>query len=186
MAMCIFPSIGGAAENQTVDNNLKIGLNDNKSGLEVNAASKTKVKAKTVRKAKTTKKYKKTKATYKKSKKSKYRKVKAASRYKRSSYSSSSAGFVSDGTTDSIMKSGARYGYRRGVSSAASMQSAGAGDCWAMSEYLNSQFQSAGYSSRVVQYRTSYSSKHRSVQLNQNGRWVTVPYRAYGYNSMFV
>ena len=84
------------------------------------------------------------------------------------------------------MRSGAKYGYRRGVSSASAMQRAGAGDCWAMSEYLNSRFKAAGYNSRIIQYATSYSSRHRSVQLNLNGKWVTVPYRAYGYNGIFL
>jgi hypothetical protein len=204
MAMCIFPSIGGAAENQTVDNNVKIGLNDNNSGLEVNAASKTTVNAK-----KTTKRYKKTTMRYKKSTK-KYRKVKVRYRYKgkwrykwvnksynsvsaHSSYSSSSyrpsattGSWSDDPVLDGIMRSGSGFGYRSGVSTAAAMQSVGAGDCWAMSQYLNGQFQAAGYQSRVIQYATSYSSQHRSVQVYRNGGWQTVPYRAYGYNSMFV
>jgi len=84
------------------------------------------------------------------------------------------------------MKSGSKYGYRRSIRTAAAMQSAGVGDCWAINEYLHGKFQTAGYNSRVIQYATSYSSRHRSVQLNQNGKWITVPYRAYGYNCLFV
>jgi hypothetical protein len=183
-----------------MDNNAKIGLSESKDAVNVNAAYKTKkVKAKKVSKYKKT--YKKLKATYKKVKVTvrykykgkwryktvyRYKKVSAASSYKRTSYSSSTAGWSSDATIDSIMRSGAKYGHRRGISSASAMQSAGAGDCWAMSEYLNSKFRAAGYNSRIIQYATSYSSRHRSVQLNLNGKWVTVPYRAYGYNSMFV
>ncbi len=174
--MFIFPSSIGAADQSASDNSAKIGINDN-NAVTVNAASKSKkFKAKKVSKAKKT--YKKT--TYK------YKKVKASSNYSKTSYKSSSARFTSDSTIDSIMRSGAKYGYKRGVSSSSAMQSVGAGDCWAMSEYLNNQFKASGYNSRVIQYKTSYSSKHRSVQINQNGKWITVPYRSYGYNRMFV
>ena len=185
MAMFIFPGAIGAAD-QDAPSNSVVGLDESKDAVKVNAAYKSKkVKAKKVKKV-SKKTYKKAKATYKKYKKYRYKKVRASSSYSRSYYRSSSAGWNSDSTIDSIMRSGSKYGYRRGVSSASAMKSAGAGDCWAMSEYLNSQFKAAGYNSRVIQYATSYSSRHRSVQLNQNGKWVTVPYRAYGYNRMFV
>ncbi|MGB9936246.1 MAG: hypothetical protein ACPK7O_00855 [Methanobacterium sp.] len=201
MAMFIFPGAIGATD-QNAPSNSAIGLNEtlkhgmfgapknsknflsDKDVVKVNAAYKSKkVKAKKVKKV-TKKTYKKTKATYKYKKY--YKKVRASSSYSRSYYRSSSAGWASDSTIDSIMRSGSKYGYRRGISSASAMQSAGAGDCWAMSEYLNSKFRAAGYNSRVIQYATKYSSRHRSVQLYQNGKWVTVPYRAYGYNGMFV
>ncbi|MDI6724077.1 MAG: hypothetical protein QMD61_05470 [Methanobacterium sp.] len=203
MAMCIFPSVGGVEDQNASDNSAKIGLNKDIQPLEVNAASKYK-KYKKTKKYKKVKKYKKAK-TYKNAKKYKYKRVKvryksrgkwktkwvykkvnAASSYETSYYRTSSAGWTSNPQLDTIMRSGAKYGYRRGISTAAAMQRAGAGDCWAMSEYLNGKLKSAGYNSRIVQYATSYSSKHRSVQVYQNGKWVTVPYRAYGYNSMFV
>jgi hypothetical protein len=84
------------------------------------------------------------------------------------------------------MKSAAGYGYSSGVSTASGLVRYKAGDCWAYSAYLNGKFQAAGYKSRVIQYATSYSSRHRSVQLYQNGQWKTVPYRAYGYNYLIV
>lgn len=208
--MFIFPPSVGAADQNAMDNSAKIGLSE-KDAVKVNAAYKSKkVKSKKVSKYKKTYKktykkaktsYKKAKATYKRVKTTirykykgkwryktvyRYKKASAASSYSRSYYSSSSAGWTSDSTIDAIMRSGAKYGYRSGISTAAAMQRAGAGDCWAMSEYLNSKFQAAGYQSRIIQYATSYSSRHRSVQLNQNGKWVTVPYRAYGYNYLFV
>lgn len=109
-----------------MDNNAKIGLSESKDAVNVNAAYKTKkVKAKKVSKYKKT--YKKLKATYKKVKVTvrykykgkwryktvyRYKKVSAASSYKRTSYSSSTAGWSSNATIDSIMRSGAKYGYR--------------------------------------------------------------------------
>lgn len=201
--------LGGTLKHEMLGapKNSKNLLSD-KGTLEVNAASK-KIKAKKANKYKKThrktfkkaKTYRKVKATYKKTKVTtryksngkwkyktvyKYKKVKASSTYSGSNYRSNSAEWASDSTIDSIMRSGAKYGYRRGISTAAAMQSAGAGDCWAMSEYLHGKFQAAGYNSRIIQYATSYSSRHRSVQLNQNGKWITVPYRAYGYRWEFV
>ena len=113
--------------------------------------------------------------------------VKAASSTSTNYYTSSGkADTFSDPKLNSIMKSAAGYGYRSGVSTASGLVKYGAGDCWAYSAYLDSKFKSAGYKSRVIQYATSYSSRHRSVQLYQNGAWKTVPYQAYGYNSLIV
>ena len=195
MVMCIFPSFGGAINQNASDKNAKIGLSNDIQPLEVNAASKYKKTKKIAKKYKKYKKaskykYKKVKVRYKYKGKWRtkyvYKKVSAAYNYQTSYYRSSSAGWTSDSNLDAIMRSGAKYGYRRGISTAAAMQRAGAGDCWAMSEYLNGKFKTAGYNSRVIQYATSYSSRHRSVQVYQKGKWVTAPYRAYGYNSMFV
>jgi hypothetical protein len=190
--MCIFPSVGGAADPIASNDNAKIGPSEDIKPVEVNAAyKKVKVKTKVKVKVKVRYKYKgkwRTKYVYKYKYRYvyKYVKVKAASSYSKTYYSSSSSGFKSDATIDSIMRSGAKYGYRSGISTASAMVNAGAGDCWAMSDYLNSKFKAAGYQSRIIQYATSYSSRHRSVQLYQNGKWITVPYRAYGYNGMFV
>jgi lysozyme family protein len=106
----------------------------------------------------------------------------------KSSTSSASKSVSSKTSTSSlseILASGAKYGYSHSASTAAGMIAIGSGDCWAMSDYLYSKLQAAGIESRIVQYSTSYSSRHRSVQLYQNGAWVDVPYSSYGYSSMF-
>lgn len=175
--MFVFPSAIGAADQNAPDNGVTIGPNESKSVL-VHAASKKKVK-KTYKKVKAKKTYKK---TYKKS----YKKAKAASRYSRSSYKSSGSADTSDATLNSIMRSAAGYRYSSAHHTGAELVRYGSGDCWAFSDYLNSRFQAAGYQSRIVQYATSYSSRHRAVQLYQNGAWKTVPYRAYGYPSLIV
>jgi hypothetical protein len=92
---------------------------------------------------------------------------------------------TSSSSLSQILASGAKYGYSHSASTAAGMMSCGSGDCWAMSDYLYSRLQAAGIESRIVQYSTAYSSRHRSVQLYQNGAWVDVPYSSYGYSTMF-
>ena len=172
--MCIVPSALGTENQNASDNNAKIGLKENKNVLEVNAASKKKKTSTKVKSKKTTKK-----VTTKK--------VKAASTTKKTYTSYSTSGSWSDDSTlDSIVRAGSRYGYSHSYHTGAQLVAHGAGDCWAMSDYLNGQFQAAGYQSRIIQYATSYSSRHRSVQVMRNGAWQTVPYRSYGYNYLFV
>jgi len=92
---------------------------------------------------------------------------------------------TSSASLSAILASGAKYGYSHSASTAAGMVAIGSGDCWAMSEYLYGKLSAAGIHSRIVQYSTAYSARHRSVQLYQNGAWVDVPYSSYGYSTMF-
>ncbi len=85
----------------------------------------------------------------------------------------------------SIMKGAAKYGYSHSASTAAAMERIGAGDCWAMSDYLYTKMTAAHMHARIIQYPTAYSSRHESVQYKQNGVWVNAPYKSYGLNSMF-
>lgn len=84
-----------------------------------------------------------------------------------------------------ILKTAAKFGYSGAASDATGLERIGAGDCWAMSDYLHKKFKKAGIKSRIVQYPTSYVSNHRSVQYYKGGNWVDVPYRSYGINMMF-
>lgn len=185
MVMCVFPSVVGASDQIASGNNAKIGLNEHKNVLEVNAASSVKVKVwykswyKSHGKLKYVWKY------YYKYKSTST--AKAASSYSTSYYtSSSSANTFSDSKLNSIMKSDAQFGYSHAYHTGAELEKHHCGDCWAFSDDLNAKFKTAGYKSRIIQYATSYSSNHRSVQLYQNGQWKTVPYRAYGYNYLIV
>jgi hypothetical protein len=85
----------------------------------------------------------------------------------------------------SIMKGAAKYGYSHAASTAAAMERIGAGDCWAMSDYLYTKMTAAGITTRIIQYATSFSQRHRSVQYEENGVWINVPYKQYGVNMMF-
>lgn len=57
----------------------------------------------------------------------------------------------------------------------------GTGDCWDNSAYLYGKLSSSGTQSRIIQYGTSLSSRHRSVQVYKNGRWVDYNYKSNGY-----
>jgi hypothetical protein len=215
MIMCIIPSAIGTENQVASDNIAKIGLKEDKNVLEVNAASKTKkVKAKTKKTTKKVKAKKTYKKTYKKVKAkktsykvkvryyskgkwrykyvTKYRTVSAASTTTTTttpttSVSSSSSGaWGDDPTLDAIIRSGSGFSYSSAHHTGAELEKYGSGDCWAFSDYLNTKLQAAGYQSRIIQYATSYSSQHRSVQVMRNGAWQTVPYRAYGYPSLIV
>jgi hypothetical protein len=84
-----------------------------------------------------------------------------------------------------IMQSAARYGYSHDAHTAAAMEAIGAGDCWAMSDYLYLKMTAAGITTRIIEYATAYSANHRSVQYFENGEWINVPYKQYGVNMMF-
>lgn len=84
----------------------------------------------------------------------------------------------------SIMKDASKYRYG-GPSTVEGMIASGRGDCWAMSDYLYKRMAKAGMKARIIQYPTSYSSRHRSVQYYKNGKWYNVPYRKYFSTNMF-
>lgn len=69
--------------------------------------------------------------------------------------------------------SSSKYGYTNGM------------DCWAMSDYISGQLNSQGYTTRIIQYPTSMSSNHRTVQYYSNGNWVNYDYAGNGYNQIY-
>jgi hypothetical protein len=190
IVMCVFPSVVGASDQNASDNSAQIGLKGSTNVLEVNAASSVKVKVGYKHWYKHWyKSYGKWRYVWKYTWNYYYKTstVKAASSSSSSSYTSSGkANTFSDPTLNSIMKSAAGYGYSHSYHTGTDLAKHHCGDCWAYSDYLNNKFHAAGYQSRVVQYATGYSSRHRSVQLYQSGEWKTVPYRAYGYNYLIV
>jgi hypothetical protein len=163
-----------------------------KSYKKVKASSKTSTKTYS-----TSSKYRKTyykKVVYYKRvySKGKYRYVKAyryvkSYTYVKKTYTTYSgvATVDSESKEATILRGAARYGYSGAAHDGATMEKIGAGDCWAMSDYLQTKFSTAGIKSRVVQYANGYSSRHRSVQLYQNNKWLDVPYKQYGVNQMF-
>ena len=61
-----------------------------------------------------------------------------------------------------------------------------AGDCWGCSAIIACELKDKGVTVRVMQYPTSASSRHRSVQYkDSNGEWNNFPYRKYGFSSSF-
>jgi hypothetical protein len=83
------------------------------------------------------------------------------------------------------MKGATKFGYSHDAHTAAAMEAIGAGDCWAMSDYLYLKMTSAGITTRIIEYATAYSANHRSVQYFENGEWNNVPYKKYGVSMMF-
>lgn len=64
-------------------------------------------------------------------------------------------------------------------------QGKGKGNCWTTSAILYNNLKRSGKKVRIVQYRTSLSSKHRSVQIYRHGGWVDFDYRGNGYASLY-
>lgn len=91
----------------------------------------------------------------------------------------------SPATIDSIFKKAAKYGYSSAAHDAEGLMRIGSGDCWAMSDYLFKQLKTSKVKARIVQYATAYASNHRSVQYCNNGAWIDVPYRSYGFHVNF-
>ena len=143
-----------------------LSANQNSGNVLVNAAYKKTKKVKTYKKTKSYKKVKAYKKSYKKVKayKKSYKKVRA---YKKS---------YKKTKTYKRVKAASTYTYSYGK---------GVGDCWANSDYLMGQLTKAGVKARIIQYRTSMSSRHRSVQLYKNGNWVDYDYKANGYRMRY-
>lgn len=89
------------------------------------------------------------------------------------------------GSLEGIMKESAKFRYSHACHDAQCMQSGGHGDCWAHADWLYSRLTQAGIKARILQYATSASPRHRSVQILQNGAWVDVPYKQYNVSSLF-
>lgn len=58
----------------------------------------------------------------------------------------------------------------------------GVGDCWTNSAALYARLTGSGQKARIIQYASSYSPRHRSVQVYQNGAWTNYNYKANGYS----
>jgi len=61
----------------------------------------------------------------------------------------------------------------------------GTGDCWTNSAILYNQLKKSGKKVRIIQYATSLSPRHRSVQVCQNGKWVDYNYKSNGYAKLY-
>lgn len=75
--------------------------------------------------------------------------------------------------------------YSNACQTADCVKQTGGGDCWGCSDLLYTELTAKGIQARIMQYPTSSSSRHRSVQYYDNGEWKNFPYRQYGFNSLF-
>jgi hypothetical protein len=92
---------------------------------------------------------------------------------------------ASTGSLEGILDKASKYKYCKGTSTASAMEQKGCGDCWAMSEYIYNQLSMANIKSRVVQYVTTMSGRHQSVQLFNNGEWTDLNYDNYKFDYRF-
>lgn len=87
---------------------------------------------------------------------------------------------------DEVGKMAAKKSYSNACQSYDCMKSGGAGDCWAMSNFISCELKARNIDTKILEYVTAYSDQHRSVQYkDSNGKWKNFPYRKYGVNSMF-
>lgn len=84
-----------------------------------------------------------------------------------------------------ILEEGSKFNYVRGLNSSASRLPAEGGDCWAMSDWLYKNIKKTDLECRIIQYETSLSTKHRSVQIKSECIWMDLPYEKYGFDSRF-
>lgn len=100
---------------------------------------------------------------------------------------STSVTVTPDDVFKAITKLAFKYKYKQGVSTTYSaMKKSGYGDCHAFSELVFTELKRYGVSCKIVQYKTNYSSNHRSVMYkNTKGKWADFPYREYGWNTHF-
>jgi hypothetical protein len=85
------------------------------------------------------------------------------------------------GDANSIASEAAKYKYCGACQDASCMINKGCGSCWAMSEFIYNKCKAAGIPARILQYKTTMSSRHRSVQIQQGGKWVNFPYGKLDY-----
>lgn len=78
------------------------------------------------------------------------------------------------------------YDLDNGGSSYDDLIKIGRGDCWAFSEFIFNRLSEAGVSCRIMEYSTSMSPAHRSVQYRDgNGQWINFPYREFGWGNRY-
>ncbi|MEG3223951.1 MAG: hypothetical protein BME94_00105 [Methanobacteriales archaeon Met13] len=165
--LCILP-LAGVVDNQNSGQSTSIATEKNTNLVNFNSASST------VSKPEVNAAYKKSyKRTYTRSTK-KYRTSRSRTSRSRTSRSRTSRSRYARAayTTRS------RTSYRGGAYTSGK----GVGDCWANSEYLYNKLVSSGQNARILQYASSMSSRHRSVQVYQNSKWVNYDYRGNGYS----
>ena len=105
--------------------------------------------------------------------------------YSGSSSSATSSGDI-DNAVDEVGKKWHGIGYSGECQTYSCVQSTHRGDCWGCSDTIACELISRGVTTRILQYGTSYSDVHRSVQYQDaTGNWQDFPYRKYGFNSLF-
>lgn len=99
--------------------------------------------------------------------------------------SSASAQTGNMGNIEGILSTAAKFKYGSNCGTGDCIEKKGMGDCWNMSEWLYNKLTLAGVRARIVEYPTSMSPRHRSVQIYTNDKWEDLPYDKYGFSRNF-
>jgi len=54
-----------------------------------------------------------------------------------------------------------------------------------MSDCLYKNIKKMGVECKILQYETTLSTRHRSVQIKSNDEWIDLPYGRYGFDHRF-
>lgn len=77
------------------------------------------------------------------------------------------------------------FKYQRGTCSTKScLISSKRGDCWAFSDLIYHELEKRGINARIVNYKTSLSQNHRTVQIWTGSAWKHFDYKKYGLSRM--
>ncbi|KZX16810.1 putative peptidoglycan binding domain protein [Methanobrevibacter cuticularis] len=91
----------------------------------------------------------------------------------------------SNSSSDTYAGNSYSNSYNSGITSYYGSSGKGVGDCWDNSEMLYKKLSKDGKTVRIIQYPTSLSSNHRSVQIYQNGAWIDYNYKGNGYKKVY-
>lgn len=104
--------------------------------------------------------------------------------YSKSS-SDSSSGDI-DKAIDEVGKLAAKISYSGQCQTHDCVQQHKTGDCWGMSDYIACELKSRGVETKIKQYGTSASPRHRSILYkDKNNQWTRFPYREYNVSMLF-
>lgn len=86
---------------------------------------------------------------------------------------------------DEVGKKWHKMGYSGECQTYSCVQQTNKGDCWGCSDTISCELESRGIKTKILQYGTSSSEVHRSVQYLDGSEWKNFPYREYGFNTSF-
>ena len=91
-----------------------------------------------------------------------------------------------DSAVDEVGRKWNKMGYSSECQTFSCVQKTHRGDCWGCSDTIACELISRNVDVRILEYVTSSSDQHRSVQYkNNHGKWINFPYRKYGFSQLF-
>ena len=102
-------------------------------------------------------------------------------------YSGSSSSFDGDveSALDKVGKKWSGMKYSSACQTYDCVKQKHAGDCWGCSDTISCELSALGVETKILEYPTSASSQHHSVQYKDGSTWKNFPYKKYGFNTLF-